>query len=72
MAFKGAEFIRIGSSTRKAAGPPVAEALAHDRLIKRNQAGGYDITNLGAILFARRLAEFPGLRGRYLPFWAGA
>ena len=40
----------------------ILEALAHDRLIKRNQAGGWDITNLGAILFARRLADFPGLR----------
>ena len=113
MAFKGAEFIRVGSSTRKLRDHPAKErqlwhlllehsfedgiaaehlagrdvlqaldypayfhllgvppadgrdailkALAHDRLIKRNQAGGYDITNLGAILFARRLAEFPGL-----------
>ncbi len=40
----------------------VLEALAHDQLIKRNQAGGYDITNLGAILFARRLAQFPHLK----------
>ena len=28
----------------------VLEALAHDRLIRRNEADGYDITNLGAIL----------------------
>ena len=40
----------------------VLEALAHDRIIRRNEAGGYDITNLGAILFARRLAEFPRLK----------
>ena len=40
----------------------ILKALAHDQLIKPNQAGGYDITNLGAILFARRLAEFPGLK----------
>ena len=40
----------------------VLDALAHDRLIKRNQADGYDVTNLGAILFARRLAEFPHLK----------
>ncbi len=39
----------------------VLEALAHDRIIRRNEAGGYDITNLGAILFARRLTEFPRL-----------
>lgn len=37
-------------------------ALAHDQLIKPNQAGGYDVTNLGAILFARRLSDFPTLR----------
>ena len=40
----------------------VLKALDHDRLIKRNQADGYDVTNLGAILFARRLAEFPHLK----------
>ena len=40
----------------------ILEALAHDELINPNQAGGYDITNLGAILFARRLAKFPGLK----------
>ena len=40
----------------------VLEALAHDRLLKQSEAGGYDITNLGAILFARRLAEFPRLK----------
>ena len=38
------------------------DALAHDRIVQRNQAGGYDITNLGAILFARRLADFPRLK----------
>lgn len=114
VAFRGTEFIRVGSSTRKLRDHPtrqqqlwqhllaspfedgiaarhltgqdvlatldypayfdllrvppadgregILQALAHDRLIERNQAGGYDITNLGAILFARRLAEFPGLR----------
>ena len=40
----------------------ILEALAHDRLIQRNQAGGHDITNLGAILFARRLEDFPRLK----------
>ena len=39
----------------------ILQALAQDRLIKRNPAGGYDITNLGAVLFARRLTEFPRL-----------
>ena len=40
----------------------ILEALAHERLIRRNDAGRYDITNLGAILFARRLTEFPDLK----------
>ena len=114
VAFRGAAFIRIGSSTRKlqdheatesqlwrqlldsvfedgiAAGhlerrdvlqaldypaffhllgvpPPdghdaILDALSHDQLVRRNEAGGYDVTNLGAILFARRLADFPSLK----------
>jgi predicted HTH transcriptional regulator len=39
----------------------IMEALAEDHLIQRNDAGGWSITNLGAILFARRMADFPGL-----------
>ena len=38
------------------------ETLASDGLIRRADAGGWDITNLGAILFAERLRDFPGLR----------
>ncbi|MFT8521337.1 ATP-binding protein [Gluconobacter oxydans] len=33
--------------------------LVEDRLLVRNDAGRYDITNLGAILYARRLSDFP-------------
>lgn len=40
----------------------ILKVLVHDQIIKPNQAGGYDITNMGAILFARRLSEFPGLK----------
>ena len=40
----------------------ILEALAREQFIRRNDAGRYDITNLGAILFARRLAQFPGLK----------
>ncbi len=40
----------------------IMDVLSHDQLIRRNQAGGYDVTNLGAILFARRLADFPSLQ----------
>jgi predicted HTH transcriptional regulator len=36
--------------------------MAEDRLIRRGDAGGWDITNLGAILFARHLHAFHTLR----------
>lgn len=39
----------------------ILDALARDRLIKSNAAGGFDITNLGAILFAKGIEDFPGL-----------
>ncbi|MFC1602025.1 ATP-binding protein [Pseudomonadota bacterium] len=39
----------------------IIEALAEDTLIQPCPAGGWNITNLGAILFAKRLADFPGL-----------
>jgi len=35
--------------------------LARDRLIVRSAGGGWDITNLGAVLFAKRLEFFPRL-----------
>lgn len=35
--------------------------LADDRLVLQNLAGKWDITNLGAVLFARDLNEFKGL-----------
>ncbi len=40
----------------------ILDALERERLIARSEAGMYDITNLGAILFARRLEDFPRLR----------
>lgn len=36
-------------------------ALADERLIVRAPTGRWNITNLGALLFAKKLAEFPGL-----------
>ncbi len=39
----------------------IAEALSRDRLIRRNIADGWDILNLGAILLARSLEDFPTL-----------
>ena len=40
----------------------ILAALASDRLIRKAVAGGWDITNLGAILFAKRLDAFHTLR----------
>jgi predicted HTH transcriptional regulator len=40
----------------------ILAALAGDGLIAPCDAGGWNITNLGAILFAKRLEDFKGLR----------
>ena len=40
----------------------ILEALLDDRIIRRSNAGGWDVTNLGAILFAKRLDAFHTLR----------
>lgn len=40
----------------------ILAALADDRLISRSDAGGWDITNLGAVLFAKRLDTFHALQ----------
>jgi ATP-dependent DNA helicase RecG len=40
----------------------ILSALARDHLIEPCVAGGWDITNLGACLFAKRLDDFSGLR----------
>ena len=40
----------------------ILEALANDSLISPCEAGGWDITNLGAILLARRIDSFSALR----------
>jgi len=37
-------------------------ALANDELIRAAEAGGWNITNLGAVLFARHLSDFRTLR----------
>ena len=39
----------------------ILEALADDDLIRRSRAGGWDLSNLGAILFAKRLGDFRSL-----------
>ena len=40
----------------------IVAALTADRLIRRNEASGWDIFNLGAILLARNLDDFPALK----------
>ena len=40
----------------------IVEALSNDGLIQVCPARGWDITNLGAILFAKRLTAFPALK----------
>ncbi len=114
VSFRGVEFIRVGSTTRKlkeypekerelwrvfdrvsfedgfaaervsgedvllrldypayfnllGAPPPdgraaILDALRRDRIIAPGKAGGFDITNLGAILLANDLGDFPGLK----------
>ena len=44
----------------------ILQRLEEDRLISLNPAGGWDITNLGAILFAKDLAAFKGLSRKAL------
>lgn len=40
----------------------ILKAFEGDDLIDRNDAGSWDVTNLGAVLFARQLSAFSGLR----------
>lgn len=40
----------------------ILDILEKDRLISTCEAGGFNITNLGAILFARKLSDFSGLK----------
>lgn len=41
---------------------PILDTLLQDRLITHCSAGGYNITNLGALLFSRKLDDFPKLK----------
>lgn len=40
----------------------ILEALEHDGIIQSCQAGDWNITNMGAILFAKKLDDFPSLK----------
>lgn len=39
----------------------ILEALVEDGMIVKAETGNYNITNMGAILFAKRLSDFPSL-----------
>lgn len=39
----------------------ILEALLEDGMIAKSDTGNYNITNLGALLFAKRIADFPSL-----------
>ena len=41
--------------------PKILEALVEDGMINKSETGNYNITNMGAILFAKRLSDFPSL-----------
>ena len=40
----------------------ILNALCDDALIRRSDAGGWNVTNLGAVLFAKQLGDFRSLR----------
>lgn len=44
----------------------ILEALKADQLIQHCQAGGWNITNLGAALFAKKLEDFPALKRKIM------
>lgn len=44
----------------------ILEALKADQLIQPCQAGGWNITNLGAALFAKKLEDFPALKRKIM------
>jgi ATP-dependent DNA helicase RecG len=39
-----------------------SEALSGDEMITRNETGKWNITNLGAVLLAKKLSDFHGLK----------
>jgi predicted HTH transcriptional regulator len=55
-------YFRLAGAPPPASTANALEALAVEELIRRGDHGRWDITNLGAILFATTLGEFRGLR----------
>lgn len=52
------EYFSLTGRTQPELRTAILEALAEDSLIRPCDAGGWDITNLGAVLLARRLSSF--------------
>jgi len=40
----------------------ILQALLSDGMVARSRTGQWDITNLGAVLFAKKLSDFRGLK----------
>lgn len=55
-------YFRLVDAQVPSAQASALEALAAERLIQRGESGGWDVTNLGAILFAAKLSEFGRLK----------
>ena len=46
----------------------ILDALRRDRLIEPSEAGGFNVTNLGAMLLAKDLGDFRRLLRKYVPY----
>ncbi|HYG36655.1 MAG TPA: ATP-binding protein [Clostridia bacterium] len=55
------KFFELSGQNLPANSSGILERLCVDRLINRHGSGHFDITNLGAILFAKQLGQFEGL-----------
>nr|WP_309690222.1 ATP-binding protein [Armatimonas sp.] len=54
-------YFRLLGQSRPSERTGIIERLIAEKIIVRTDAGAYDVTNLGAILFARKLSLFPRL-----------
>lgn len=56
-----ATYFRLTKTPAPSDRSEVLRVMEQDRLVRRNAMGGWDVTNLGAILLAVDLGAFPGL-----------
>jgi predicted HTH transcriptional regulator len=57
-------FFALAREPKPAAGAQVLRAFLQSGFIREDMEGGYDITNLGAILFARNIADFASVASK--------